>query len=181
MTSSNVACQASSSPNEEHSLSEASGDFTADENEEDQVACRCYKIGAAGPNKGRGLFATQDIAPRTLLHAAPCLHITKEEYENHMKHTILEHYLFNGPGGSKLLALGDGSLFNHSRHPNVDYRVDAANLYIRYLSGHKAILKNEELCISYGANLWFEDANGDDISTSSDEEGFLSRIDCDDS
>ena len=82
----------------------------------------------------------------------------------------LEHYLFNVAGGDKLLALGYGSLFNHSGHPNVDYRVDAANLCIRYLSGHN-IQKDEELCISYVENLWFEDAStGSQESSKSEPE-----------
>ncbi len=40
------------------------------------------------------------------------------------RHTVLEHYLFNAKDGDMLLALGLGSLFNHSRRPNLDYRVD---------------------------------------------------------
>lgn len=40
------------------------------------------------------------------------------------RHTVLEHYLFYAKDGDMLLALGLGSLFNHSRRPNLDYRVD---------------------------------------------------------
>jgi hypothetical protein len=133
-----------------------------------------------GP-KGRGLFATQNIPPRTVIHVAPCLPVRQDEYENHMRFTILEHYLFNDSGGNKLLALGYGSLFNHSRSPNVDYRIGEGS--IAYSSGHKQILQGEELCISYGANLWFDDADGADDSSDSSEEnledgvaGFLGRI-----
>mmetsp|Transcript_13476 Transcript_13476/g.37184 ORF Transcript_13476/g.37184 Transcript_13476/m.37184 type:complete len:169 (-) Transcript_13476:174-680(-) len=133
-----------------------------------------------GP-KGRGLFATCDIPPRSLIHTAPCLLVGKEEYANHGRHTILEHYLFNASGGDKLLALGYGSLFNHSRHPNVDYRVDGTALTIRYMSGHKQIQAGDELCISYGGNLWFDDASEGHAadgrsSSSSDDADFLSRV-----
>ena len=98
------------------------------------------------------------IPSGTSIHEAPCIRGVKKEYENSMCHTVLEHYLFNVASGDKLLALGYGSLFNHSGHPNVDYHVDAANLCIRYLSGHN-IQTNKELCISYVENLWFEDAS----------------------
>ena len=136
---------------------------------------RFYRIGT-GP-KGRGLFATQDIPPRTLLHVAPCLKVEHEEYGAYMKYTILEHYLFNTTSGCKLLALGDGSLFNHCRQPNVDYRVDSDKEVIRYSSGHAPIGTGEELCIYYGANLWFEDADGDDEEEPSDaEDQFLGRL-----
>lgn len=40
---------------------------------------------------------------------------------------MLEHYLFHArTSGNMLLALGLGSLFNHARVPNLDYRVDSA-------------------------------------------------------
>jgi hypothetical protein len=41
------------------------------------------------------------------------------------RHTVLEHYLFHTRSGDMLLALGIGSIFNHARKPNVDYRVDS--------------------------------------------------------
>lgn len=142
-----------------------------------------------GP-KGRGLFASTDIPPRYLIHVAPCVPILKDEYDRHMKHTVLEHYLFNDArSGNKLLALGYGSLFNHSSHPNVDYRVNSEELSIEYRSGFQTIPKDEELCISYGSNLWFEDAERVGPSTESsdgDDEkdgvaAFLGRIEVGDS
>lgn len=137
---------------------------------------RFYRIGM-GP-KGRGLFAVQDIPPRTLIHVAPCIKVKRYEYDEHMKHTILEHYLFNSSStGDKILALGDGSLFNHSSSkPTVAYSVDDTNECIRYTSGHSLILKDEELCISYGAKLWFDDADGSGDSSSDEDENFLGRL-----
>lgn len=137
-----------------------------------------YQIGVG--SKGRGLFATASIPPGTLLHVAPCILVVEDEYNQHMRHTILEHYLFNC-GKDKLLALGHGSLFNHSRRPNVDYRVDGEQQCIRYISGHRIIEPGEELCIFYGANLWFDDAeegDGNDSSSNSEEEAaeFLGRL-----
>jgi SET domain len=120
-------------------------------------------------SKGRGLFAAKPIPPHTLLHVAPCLLVPATEYDRHMRHTLLEHYLFNGPGGNKLLALGYGSLLNHSRRPNVDYRVDAGRQIITYRSGPRPVERGDELCISYGSDLWFDDAeDGDD---NNDERG----------
>jgi hypothetical protein len=46
---------------------------------------------------------------------------------------VLEHYLFHVRGtGDMLLALGLGSLFNHARVPNLDYRVDGAQQVSTY-------------------------------------------------
>lgn len=113
-----------------------------------------------GP-KGRGLFAEKEIPPRTILHIAPCILVPENEYDSHMKYTILEHYLFNDKSSrNKLFALGYGSLFNHANSPNVDYRIDSNLLQITYISGYRTIDKDAELCISYGSDLWFENAEG---------------------
>mmetsp|Transcript_43863 Transcript_43863/g.99149 ORF Transcript_43863/g.99149 Transcript_43863/m.99149 type:complete len:179 (+) Transcript_43863:57-593(+) len=108
--------------------------------------------------KGRGLFASRQIQPRTLLHVAPCILVSKEEYEQHCKFTVFEEYMFNARDGSRLLALGVGSLFNHSRRPNVDYRVCVKSRTVTYSTGHAIVEEGEELCIYYGADehLWFE-------------------------
>jgi len=130
-------------------------------------------------SKGRGLFANIDIPPRTVIHVAPCILVPKTEYDEHMRHTIFEHYLFNAPSGNKLMALGYGSLFNHGKFPNVDYQVDADKLQIVYSTGYKLVRKDVELCITYGATLWFEDADGNDETSceSGDEvDDFLGRI-----
>jgi SET domain-containing protein len=48
------------------------------------------------------------------------------------------------------------------KHPNVDYRIDQDGSCIRYYSSsYRAIAKGDELCISYGSNLWFDDASDD--------------------
>jgi SET domain-containing protein len=146
----------------------------------------CFCIGVG--NKGRGLFASKDIPPNTVIHVAPCIAFSREAYEEHLKYTILEHYLFNdkcsSEAGSKLLALGYGSLFNHSNSPNISYRVDTIHQTITYTSSYKRIFKDEELCISYGSNLWFKDADDNRrVDDSSDDElqadglaSFLQRL-----
>ncbi|CAK5269754.1 unnamed protein product [Mycena citricolor] len=114
------------------------------------------------PGKGRGLFAARSIPPRTLLESSPVLLFGKEEYENHGKHTLLDHYTFKWRNGSMALALGLGSLFNHSESPNVSYTLDPATESIHYTSTRN-ISEGDELCIYYGSNLWF-DATGSDQS-----------------
>ena len=59
-----------------------------------------------------------------------------------------------------LLALGVGSLFNHSRKPNLDYRVDPDQPIIRYFAA-KTVRAGEELTIFYGDKLWFEDTSSE--------------------
>ena len=68
-----------------------------------------------------------------------------------------------------------GSLFNHSRTPNVSYTLDHETESIRYTTA-RAITKDEELRIFYGHKLWFEDADGgtnvaDAQATTEDQSG----------
>ncbi|KAF8840763.1 cytidine deaminase-like protein [Paxillus ammoniavirescens] len=53
------------------------------------------------------------------------------------------------------LALGLGSLFNHSGQPNVSFSIDSARECITYTSA-RTINPDEELCIFYGHKLWFD-------------------------
>ncbi len=71
---------------------------------------------------------------------------------------MLEHYLFGGRNGDLLLALGVGSLFNHSKQPNLSYTVDQ-QLQLIHFRAARDIAANEELTIFYGDNLWFEDSS----------------------
>jgi uncharacterized protein len=61
---------------------------------------------------------------------------------------------------TQALALGLGSLFNHStRHQNIGWLRNTESDVIVY-TALRDIKKGEELCISYGsARLWFPDAD----------------------
>ncbi|KAF7299058.1 Histone-lysine methyltransferase Set7 [Mycena indigotica] len=107
--------------------------------------------------KGRGLVANQPIAAHTLIETSPVLLFSKDEWESHGKHTILDHYTFNWKNGSMALALGLGSLFNHSDTPNVSYTIQPDSDMIIYTTT-RAIEQDEELCIYYGSKLWFQPA-----------------------
>ncbi|KAG0293733.1 hypothetical protein BGZ96_002375 [Linnemannia gamsii] len=141
--------------------------------------------------KGRGIVTTVAIPTRTVIDISPILLFPSEEYSTHGQHTHLDHYTYRWKGGMAL-ALGLGSMFNHSRTPNVGFQRDINNGLIRY-STLREIDVGEELCISYGPNLWFPDMedpqdhnNGSNngeaskgvVSDSEDEtaESFFSRI-----
>ncbi|KAI8087480.1 hypothetical protein BDF21DRAFT_414495 [Thamnidium elegans] len=109
------------------------------------------------PIKGRGVFANQEIEGNTLVEISPILLFNHDEYSAHGKYTILDHYTYCWPGGYAL-ALGLGSMFNHDSEPNVGFIRDIANNLIRYVT-LRPITKNEELCISYGNHLWFDDGS----------------------
>ncbi|KAG1822950.1 uncharacterized protein BJ212DRAFT_1263860 [Suillus subaureus] len=112
----------------------------------------CIKI---AEGKGRGVYASRVIPPQTVIEVSPVLLFTRTEYEDYGRHTILDHYTFKWRDGRMALALGLGSLFNHSSHPNLSYMIDPVHECIRYTSA-RTINPEEELCIFYGHQLWFD-------------------------
>jgi SET domain-containing protein len=122
--------------------------------------------------KGRGVFTKETIPTNTLVEISPVLLFNATEYANHGKYTILDHYTYCWPGGYYGLALGLGSMFNHNSTPNVGFIRDFPNKLIRYVT-LREIQAEEELCISYGNHLWFEDDSAPAaVSSDSEEELF---------
>ncbi|KAH7910812.1 hypothetical protein BJ138DRAFT_1152037 [Hygrophoropsis aurantiaca] len=114
---------------------------------------RCYIKTEEG--KGRGVYASQTIPAHTIIELSPVLLFTKPEYESHGRYTLLDHYAFVWRDGRMALALGLGSLFNHSSSPNVSYTIEPTRDCIKYTTA-RVIARDEELCIFYGHNLWFQ-------------------------
>ncbi|RMZ92286.1 hypothetical protein DV736_g469, partial [Chaetothyriales sp. CBS 134916] len=133
--------------------------------------------------KGRGVFASQRIEQGTVIDTSPVLIFSEAEVKNHLEHTCLNHYTYNWPSPinsrntTQALALGLGSLFNHSTlHQNVGWRRDLAIECIVY-TALRDIEVGQELCISYGnGRLWFEDADAnhdeDEANTTRSRHGY---------
>lgn len=84
--------------------------------------------------------------------------------------TRINHYTYRWPwrdahtGGettTQALALGIGSIFNHSRNQNVGFCLNVEQETITYTT-IRDIEAGEELCLSYGPRLWFDDVDGDE-------------------
>jgi SET domain-containing protein len=111
---------------------------------------------------GRGIFATRNIKKGELIHEAPIIISPCEEYKN-LKKTVFIEYVFWW--GEKLeeraLALGYGSLFNHSYTPNALYKLNLAQKTIDFYA-HSDIIAGEEIRINYNGDpedetaVWFD-------------------------
>lgn len=118
------------------------------------------------------MSASKSIPIGTVIEISPVLLFTKQEYDeygwcttiyppNYLvdfvpgRHTVLDNYTFKWKDGRMALALGLGSLFNHSESPNVSYTLDPFTESIRYTTT-KYIHSEDELCIFYGHRLWFD-------------------------
>ncbi|GAA5858948.1 hypothetical protein JCM8547_007169 [Rhodosporidiobolus lusitaniae] len=123
------------------------------------------------PAVGRGVFATDSIQAGEVVEISPVLVLSEEEYKGRKKGeeddgtlkgveaSQLRGYVFSwGRNGSMAVALGLGSLFNHSANPNVSYSLDTSAYTISYRAA-KPIAAGEELCIFYGHNVTFAGDN----------------------
>lgn len=120
------------------------------------------------------MFAGAPIAARSIVDVCPVLVFSADENAEHVQQTVLQHYTYTWPiprapsntpsrldsSGhvqTQAVVLGLGSLFNHSGlQQNVGWtrQIDAKTITYTAL---RDIDVGEELCISYGTRLTFDD------------------------
>lgn len=95
------------------------------------------------PGKGRGVFATAPIARGTTIETCETILFPRTPSSR-----TLERYGFETHGGQALLvALGNGSLYNHSFTPNARYSY-APGFRIVF-TARRRIAEGEEITINY--------------------------------
>lgn len=99
------------------------------------------------PGKGRGVFARQFIAAGTVFERVPLLVIPAREIPDDPNASLLWSYIFEYGRGTVALALGFGSLYNHSYEPNARY--DDAGMQIKEFTALRDIHAGEEITINY--------------------------------
>lgn len=110
-------------------------------------------------HKGRGIFARTFIPAGTVIERAPVLVMPAAEVLATEDDTVLSHYLFEWGKGTVALALGFGSLYNHSYSPNARYE-DAGRQLKLYIAV-RDIEPGEEVTINYNGSaeatdpVWF--------------------------
>jgi uncharacterized protein len=112
--------------------------------------------------KGRGIFAAKRIKKGTLIEHAPIL-VTPAADWRHLKHTVINHYVFvwHEQTDEAGLVLGFGSLYNHSYQPNAYTELDKRHKAMKYIALHD-IPAHEEITINYNGDendqseLWFK-------------------------
>lgn len=112
---------------------------------------------------GRGVFATLDIKKDTLLEVSPVIIFPKEEYKYLKKTNLINYVFWWGKNYDECaLALGIGSLFNHSRTPNALFKRKRKNETIKFYA-YTDIKAGEEILINYNGDpddqtpYWFEE------------------------
>jgi SET domain-containing protein len=100
---------------------------------------------------GRGAFALKNIREGATVERCPALEVTDRDVGGE-----LLNYVFYGSDEKKrLVAMGNGMLFNHSSTPNVAYYLEETSLGPELvIYALRDIRKGEELFYNYGEEWW---------------------------
>jgi uncharacterized protein len=111
---------------------------------------------------GRGIYATRIIKTGELIEVSPVLISCENEWK-YLKKTVLFDYCFTWGENYEqtAIALGYGSLFNHSYTPNAAFTYNIDNLSIDFFA-IQDIKEGDEITINYNEDvedkspLWFD-------------------------
>jgi SET domain-containing protein len=113
-------------------------------------------------DKGRGVFTEKNIETGTIIEIAPVLVFSLKDTDL-IKQTSLYDYYFMWSETEEIaaIALGYGSIYNHSFSPNTRYETYYEDKKIHFIT-IKDIAAGEEICINYNHDpentspVWFE-------------------------
>ena len=121
-----------------------------------------YLVILPSENRGRGVFAMEEIPEGETIEISPVL-VMKAEDRPYLDKTLLHDYIFEWPGDGKrcCMALGYIPIYNHAYEANCEYEMDAENELMAIRTVRK-IQKGEELFLNYNGEwndskpVWFE-------------------------
>jgi SET domain-containing protein len=109
--------------------------------------------------KGRGVFAQKQFVKDEMVERAPVI-VLPTHQEQFLDQTVLKDYYYYWNKATVALALGLGSLYNHSYTPNARYVKQHADAVIEFVA-LRTIEADEEITVNYNgdptdqAPLWF--------------------------
>lgn len=107
-------------------------------------------------NVGRGVFAQKSFKKGQLIECSPVIIL-----DSTRKQKTLKNYVFEWTKGKYAIALGYGSLYNHSYYPNARYSFAYNSKTISFYA-RRPIKKGEEIRVNYNGcpydtqNVWFK-------------------------
>jgi hypothetical protein len=122
---------------------------------ESRAGLRC------GPSAthGAGVFATRAFAEGEVIERCPVL-VVAAEHEERIAGTAFDGYCYTWDDEGLALALGFGSLYNHSTEPNARYWTCTDELVVEIVA-HRPIAAGDEVLINYNGDpdddsaVWF--------------------------
>ncbi len=117
---------------------------------------------APSPKHGKGVFTSEEIAKDNLLEICPIILIPAKDMAL-IEKTVIYNYFFTWGEDDKsgAIALGFGSIYNHSINPNAYYLVDYDEGTVLIYS-KTDIMAGEEICFNYNgdaddkSDVWFD-------------------------
>ncbi len=109
---------------------------------------------------GKGVFALENIPKGKTIELCNIILLDKKDTKIIDK-TFLYNYYFAWKNKGSAIALGNGSLYNHSYEPNAEYDKDFKNNSLAFIS-IRSIKKGEEIVVNYNGNpnkqnkIWFD-------------------------
>lgn len=116
-------------------------------------------------DRGRGVFTSRMLKKGDVIEICPVIVLPPHEIELIDK-TVMYNYYFLWEHGQAAIALGYGSLYNHSYSPNAEYIMDygAEALIIKAIAN---ISPHEEITFNYNGDpddrgkVWFDTKEGE--------------------
>lgn len=117
------------------------------------------------PNADRGVFAKHDIKKGEIIERCPIIEVPKNDTSNLKESVLVTYFFYFGKNKERIvMALGFGSIYNHSYKPNVIYKIKPREKVIDFIA-LEDIKKNNEITFNYYNSisskdkknpLWFE-------------------------
>ena len=114
------------------------------------------------PGLGRGVFAAHDMQRGAVIEVCPVIVMPPEQVQYVDRTTLGAYYYTWGEDHQRAaIALGHGSLYNHSYTPNARYRKDFERDVLTFVC-LTSVRQGEEIRVNYNgdpedrAPLWFD-------------------------
>ena len=115
------------------------------------------------PNAGRGVFANCKIKKGEVIEKCPIIEIPKYDMANLRESILVTYFFYFGKNRQRqAIALGYGSIYNHTYKPNAIYKIKPTENRIDFIA-LKDINKDTEIKVNYNygnqkdkSPLWFE-------------------------
>ena len=114
------------------------------------------------PKKGRSVYCIQDIQKGDMIELCPAIILSRTDTEKIHTTGLHDYYfIWDLEEGSSAIALGYGSLYNHSSNPNAEFETDHDSRMIKIIA-FRDIDAHEEICLDYTSGLktehglWFD-------------------------
>lgn len=114
-------------------------------------------------NAGRGVFAGRDIKKGETIESCPIIEISKDNTSSLGESILVTYFFYFGKNKERSgIALGFGSIYNHSYTPNAKFVIKSQKKLIEFIA-LKDIKKDTEITFNYkgtgsstNSPLWFE-------------------------